>query len=129
MEKKLKVFICFLIGIVLTTCYWLSVSPLFTDFLIVPFFMIIIPLFVFLLQEEKFENFSFNIVSHILGITISLVIEIKFDFIDFLYQLSGSEMSAGDGFGLIIYTPLYICADVLIVILAFIATFIRSKRR
>ena len=131
MEKKFQarhLCICFLTGIVFTIFYWLSVSPIFTIFLGMLFFLILVPLFIFILHDRKFVFFSYNIVSHLLGITISLIVEIKLDFINFLFQLSDTEISAGDGFGIILYTPLYICADTFIIILAFIVTCIRNKQ-
>lgn len=132
MEKKFQVLhlcICFLTGIVFTIFYWLSLSPLFTMFLGVLVLVIVVPLFIFILHDRKFNFFVFNIVSHLFGIAISFIIEVKLDFMSSLFQLSDTEISAGDGFGIFLYTPLYICADTLIIILAFIVTCIRNKKR
>ena len=111
MEKKFQVLhlcICFLTGIVFTIFYWLSLSPLFTMFLGVLVLVIVVPLFIFILHDRKFNFFVFNIVSHLFGIAISFIIEVKLDFMSSLFQLSDTEISAGDGFGIFLYTILYL---------------------
>ncbi len=57
------------------------------------------------------------------------MIELKFDFLSLILQLSDIKMLAGDGFGIIIHTPLYMCADVIIFLLSFIITCIKKIRQ
>lgn len=68
-----------------------------------------------------------NISFFLTGIMISLAVEIRIDFIGYLFNLSNTEFSTGDGFGVIVYIPLYVCAFFLIVVLTMIVSFIRRR--
>lgn len=115
------------IGTIFTVLFCLSISPLFSVFCGVLVLVMIIPLFVFLMQDKHIMLSILNISFFLTGIMISLAVEIRIDFIGYLFNLSNTEFSTGDGFGVIVYIPLYVCAFFLIVVLTMIVSFIRRR--
>ena len=135
MNNKIKITIylisSFLLGTILTLLFWISLASFFEININIILLIFLIMVSVFTLQSNAILVLTCNIVSYILGILLSFVIELNMDLIHILFECRDIKMSAGDGFGvyiyiyIYIYSPIYMCAIVIVIVLTAITTFVR----
>lgn len=129
MNNKIKITIylisSFLLGTILTLLFWISLASFFEININIILLIFLIMVSVFTLQSNTILVSTCNIVSYILGILLSSVIELNMDLIHILFECRDIKMSAGDGFGVYIYSPIYMCAIVIVIVLTAITTFVR----
>ena len=112
MNNKIKITIylisSFLLGTILTLLFWISLASFFEININIILLIFLIMVSVFTLQSNAILVLTCNIVSYILGILLSFVIELNMDLIHILFECRDIKMSAGDGFGVYIYIYIYI---------------------
>lgn len=128
-SKFKQFFPSFIIGSTSTILFWLSIIY-FSELESIFALILMVLVTVLLLQNKHFEVLACNIAFYLIGIITSYTLEYKFDFFHLLFKLINPEtkMSAGDGFGIIIFTPIYICAFSLSIIIAVVVTCIKNKK-
>lgn len=129
MKYKIKIIISliisFLLGTALTLLIWISLASFFEIKINIVLLVFLIVVSVFTLQSKSTLVLACNIGAYLAGVLLSFAIELNMDLLHKLYKCRGVAMSVGDGFGVYIYVPLFMCAIFIVILLASISTFIR----
>lgn len=125
-----RMLACLAAGVVSSVLLWISVvcsNPI----LLVIFLIAMISATITALQTDKIYTWVYNVISYVLGLTLSFVVEIGLDFIHILYNLrfSDNEISYSGWFGVSVIGMIYIFAYFLEIIGSYIATRIRKNRK
>lgn len=118
-----RLITCFIIGLVSTILFWLSITCFDLVFLILSLAAMILATIV-VLQCNRTKLWIFNTISYILGLILSFSVEIVFVLFDFTH--SDSEMSYANAFGIMALGLTYFCAYLFCIAGSFITTLVRK---
>lgn len=125
-----RMIVCTATGAVSTVLLWVSV--VFADpVLLVIFLIVMLSATIAVLQTDKTNTWVYNIISYVLGLVLSFMVEMGLDFIHVLYnfRFPDNEMSYSDWFGVAVIGMIYIFAYFLGIAGSYITTLIRKNRK
>lgn len=122
-----RLITCFIIGLVSTVLFWLSITCFNLVFLILSLATMILAT-IAVLQYDRIDTWGFNTISYVWGLILSLSVEIRLDFFHVLFDFThpDSRMSYADAFGVIVLGPIFFCAYLFCIAGSFITTLVRK---
>lgn len=122
-----RLITCFIIGLVSTILFWLLITCFDLVFLILSLAAIILAT-IAALQYDRIDTWLFNTISYVMGLILSISVEIRLDFFHVLFNFiyPDRRMSYADAFGVIVLGPIFFCAYLFCFVGSFITTLVRK---
>lgn len=122
-----RLITCFIIGLVSTILFCLSITCFDLVFLLFSLATMILAT-IAVLQYDRIDIWGFNTISYVWGLILSLSVEIRLDFIHVLFDFThpDSKMSYAETFGIIVLGPIFFCAYLFCIVGSFITTLVRK---
>lgn len=118
-----RLITCFIIGLVSTILFWLSITCFNLVFLILSLAAMILAT-ITVLQCDRTKTWVFNTISYVLGLILSFSVGVIFVLFDFTHSDSG--MSYADAFSIFVLGTTYFCAYLFGIAGSFITTLVRK---